>query len=168
MSFYFAVDVHYFNKSAIAAGLLFADHRSQEVYRELVKEIDDVLAYESGAFYKRELPCILALLKDVPETINAIIVDGFVTLGAELNPGLGMYLYEALDEKTPVIGVAKNGFIGTPESQKIYRGNSEKPLYVSSVGLNQDEAHSLVLEMHGDYRIPTILRKVDHLCRGLV
>jgi deoxyribonuclease V len=37
--------------------------------------------YESGQFYKRELPCIQALLAQITEHIDMIIIDDMCILG---------------------------------------------------------------------------------------
>ena len=51
-----------------------------------------------------------------------------------------------------------------PLETEVYRGNTKKALYVTSVGLD-DNANSLVKQMHGKFRIPTLLKQVDQLCR---
>ncbi|RZJ89009.1 MAG: endonuclease V, partial [Hymenobacter sp.] len=72
-----------------------------------------IAAYEPGAFYKRELPCLLAVLAQVNLAgVSCLVVDGYVTLGAEARPGLGQHLYEALGGRVPVVGVAKTRFAG--------------------------------------------------------
>lgn len=38
-----------------------------------------ILPYEPGSFYKRELPCILSLLKDIYKQLDAIVIDGYAT-----------------------------------------------------------------------------------------
>jgi len=159
-------DIHYFENKANAAGLLFTDWTSEEVHQQHVITLEDIAPYESGQFYKRELPCILKLLKEIDLTqLEAVIVDGYVTLGAEQSDGLGMYLYRELESKLPVIGVAKNVFQGTPESAKLYRGESQKALFVTSVGIELDDAKKKIGQMHGEFRLPTLLKRVDQICR---
>lgn len=162
-----AIDVQYHDDRAVVAGLLFQEWDSNEIVRTVVVEVDNIAPYEPGAFYKRELPCILALLKQVSDTLDVIIVDGFVTLGAAKEDGLGMHLYRALNGATPIIGVAKKAFDGTPKDDEIYRGDSRKPLYVSSVGVAHVEAKGLIEAMHGDHRMPSLLKRVDQVCRGI-
>ena len=161
-----AIDVQYEENSAVVAGVLFPKWSSTEPNRDMVKSVSGIEPYESGAFYKRELPCILSLLQDVNEHLETIVIDGFVTLGKEEKKGLGMYLYEALGEKISIIGVAKRSFKDTPKICEIYRGDSSKPLFVTSVGLSLGEAIAGVASMHGKHRIPTLLKKADQLCRG--
>jgi len=42
--------------------------------------VEKVEGYKSGEFYKRELPCIKALLEEHNLTPDCIIVDGFVKI----------------------------------------------------------------------------------------
>lgn len=161
-----AIDVQYEKNSALAAGIIFEHWESDIVFKKVVKEIKHVEPYEPGSFYKRELPCILALLEIIPETLDTIIIDGFVTLGANHADGLGMHLYRALDEAIPIIGVAKKSFKDTPKDCEIFRGHSSKALYVTSVGIDNESAKNFISKMHGRFRLPTLLKMVDQLCRG--
>jgi len=162
-----STDVQYTDNNALAAGIIFSTWDSEIPTRTVVKKIDKIEPYQPGQFYKRELPCLLALLTEVIEPLEAIIIDGYVTLGQERRPGLGMHLYESIDATIPIVGVAKKAFTETPENYKILRGNSLNPLYVSSIGIPTSEAKALVAKMHGKHRIPTMLKKADQLCRGI-
>lgn len=162
-----AIDVQYDGSSATVAGILFQDWGSSAVSKTVITKVNGVEPYEAGAFYKRELPCILELLKDVSEDLDAIIIDGFVKLGSDETDGLGMHLYRALKESIPVIGVAKKPFAGTPKDYEIFRGDSSKPLLVSSVGISLSESKELIQMMHGKHRIPTLLKRADQVCRGI-
>ena len=162
-----AIDVQYEEDSALAAGVLFSSWGSPEPDKSVVKTIEGIEPYEAGSFYKRELPCILSLLEDIEETIEVIIVDGFVTLGKEESKGLGMHLYDSLENKIPIIGVAKRSFKGTPEQCELYSGDSAKPLFITAVGVSLEDAKSLIASMDGKHRIPTLLKRVDQLCRGI-
>lgn len=164
-----ALDVHYEGLQACAAGVLFEFWDSPQCREEVVCELTEVAAYEPGEFYLRELPCLLEVLERVDlESVEAVIVDGYVWLDGQGRPGLGAHLYEALDEAVPVVGVAKNIF-GNAESFAIsvLRGESERPLWVTAVGTEAETAAAHLREMHGPHRFPTILRAVDSLCRGL-
>ncbi len=163
---YLAVDVQYKGPdSATAAGVLFSAWESEAAVDVLTVRLDAVEPYEPGAFYKRELPCILALLAKIDRRLDAIIIDGFVTLGSDRRPGLGMHLYRALDEQVPIIGVAKNAFPDTPTETRVYRGDSRRPLFVTSAGIEMERARSIVQSMHGTGRIPTLLKLADQACR---
>ncbi|WP_020411213.1 endonuclease V [Microbulbifer variabilis] len=159
--------MQYADNTALAAGVIFPRWDSDEIERILLRDIGEIVPYESGNFYKRELPCILALLEDIEEELEAIVIDGFVSLGSIEKAGLGMHLYNAIDKSVPILGVAKKSFVDTPKECEIYRGCSAKPLFVTSAGINLEEAKSLITSMHGKHRIPTILKKADQLCRGI-
>lgn len=163
-----ATDIQYGDNSATAAGVLFSTWVDSQSDREFTKQISNIEPYEPGSFYKRELPCIMALLSDVDiDELTAIVVDGYAVLGQAEKPGLGMYLYEAIDRAVPVIGVAKNKFADTPEKCEIFRGRSQSPLFVTTVGMPLEIAKADITGMHGENRIPTLLKKVDQLCRGI-
>lgn len=164
---FLAFDTHYFDDKAKTVAVQF-DHWTDEFPSHIYEEtLEDIQPYESGSFYKRELPCILSLVQQIDlAPITAIVVDGFVVLDDEGSLGLGGYLYEALDQKIPVIGVAKNNFakIKTLKTN-ILRGDSQKPLYITAKGMNLQHAAFLIQEMHGEYRFPTLLKEVDRLGR---
>jgi deoxyribonuclease V len=160
------VDVAYHATGATAACVLFRDWGDASPERELVVPIEQVEPYEPGQFYRRELPCLRAVLATVDEPLRAIVVDGYVWLGVAREPGLGAHLFAALGERVPVIGVAKTRYRGADSAHEIRRGESQAPLFVTAAGLDPAEAARRIAEMHGPYRIPTMLRKVDQLCRG--
>lgn len=161
-----AVDVDYHpDNTATIAGVLFKDWEDESPTETIVTQLADILPYEPGQFYKRELPCILHLLAQISVPIRCIVVDGYVQL-SEGRKGLGLYLYDALEQKIPVIGVAKNAFTKITSDTYLYRGASKKPLYISAAGIDLSVAKNNIAKMHGAYRFPTLLKKVDHLCRG--
>ena len=94
-----------------------------------------------------------------------LIVDGYVSLGAEGRDGLGMHLFRALGEEIPVIGVAKTKFEGTPENAELLRGESKQPLYITAAGVSQDSAKAFIRWMDGPHRMPRLLTMVDRLAR---
>ncbi len=159
------LDVAYTESSAHVAGVVFEDWTSYEAIQDYTLKIYDIAEYESGQFYKRELPCLLALLKEIKEPVECIVIDGYVTLGEDQHRGLGLYLYEALNCEIPVIGVAKNAFKGTPNRCEVFRGKSDKPLYVTATGIELELAKNNVKNMHGKFRIPELLKAVDRLSR---
>lgn len=162
-----AFDTHYSDSQAKTVCLAF-EHWQDEHYAQVYSNIStDIAAYEPGAFYKRELPCILRLLAKLPYTSpEAIIIDGFVFLDDDQLPGLGAHLYHHLDSKTPVIGVAKTNFATIGKLKRaVYRGKSKNPLYITAIGLDVDEAAASIAAMHGENRIPTLLKQLDQLTR---
>lgn len=161
-----ATDVYYddVKGEAVAAGIVFPNWRASKALKEYTVKVSPILPYESGSFYKRELPCLSALLFAVSEKVTAIIVDSYVDIGPG-RPGLGRRLYDSLDGNVPVIGVAKTHFLGS-ENVQVLRGQSESPLFVTAAGMDLDEAAAHVRSMHGPYRFPTLLKRVDTLCRS--
>lgn len=158
-------DTFYRDTGAVSACILFSDWSGKEIIRQLVEKIEEVNPYEPGRFYKRELPCLLHVFDKIVEPIDIILIDGYVWLDKKNSPGLGAYLYEALGNSTPVIGVGKSRFKDSEFAQKVYRGKSKRPLYITSVGIDPGIASGYIRRMHGDHRLPTMLRKVDQLCR---
>ena len=132
-----------------------------------------VAAYEPGQFYKRELPCLLALLQRLPlplGALQALVIDGHVWLDAQGRPGLGAHLHQAVGGALPVVGVGKTAFgplTGTAAVAEVRRGTSQRPLYVSSVGMDLSQAAAQVAGMHGEHRVPSLLSAVDQLARAL-
>lgn len=159
-------DVAYRGDRATAVGLLHDDWRTCRVARTIVKTMAAVAPYEPGRFYKRELPCLLSLVDETDRDLEAIVIDGYVDLGRERRPGLGRHLYEALGRTVPVVGVAKTAFRDTPVHCRLYRGRSRTPLYITTAGLPLTLAKVRVEAMHGPYRIPTLLKQADRLCRS--
>ena len=159
------VDVAYRDAGAVAACVLFRSWTDSENAGEVVRKIGPVADYRPGEFYLRELPCILAVLGEVREPLEAVIVDGYVWLGEEGRPGLGARLYEALGRSTAVIGVAKSRFAGATWAVPVRRGQSARPLYVTAAGMDAEKAAQSIGMMHGAYRIPTLLKLADRLSR---
>jgi deoxyribonuclease V len=160
------VDVYYRDTSAIAACVLFEKWSDDRPASEIVVQIREIQPYVSGQFFRRELPCLLAALRAFDELPHAVIIDGYVWVGDQRNPGLGAHLYEALDRQSAVIGVAKTMFVGAKLAREVTRGHSLSPLYVSAAGMHLADATHHIQEMHGDFRIPTLLKRVDQLSRG--
>jgi len=152
-----AIDVHYQNDEAATTGIMFEDWASDEIHQTIVTTQGEIGPYETGAFYKRELPCILSLIEKLDEKLDCIVIDGYVTLGSNSTPGLGAHLYSTLDRTIPVIGVAKSAFKNTPIECELFRGHSKKPLFVTSAGLELSKAKKLISTMHGRHRYPTYL-----------
>ncbi len=166
-TFVLAIDVYYHEDHAKVAGVLF-DWADTVPHSTLTTIVSEVAPYEPGQFYKREMPCILALLKQIDlKTLAAILVDSHVFVSNEKDYGLGGHLWVAIDKAIPVIGVAKRSFRDTEKvTIPIRRGQSANPLYVSAVGMDAQEAARLVKEMDGAYRIPNLLKTLDQLSRS--
>lgn len=169
-----AVDVDYREGAggegaeAVAACVLFRRWEDAAPAGERTARVSPVAPYVPGRFYERELPCVLAVLKGAfpdgagPETgLQAVVVDGYAWLG-EGRPGLGARLSAALG--VPVVGVAKSPFRGAPAVEAV-RAAGVRPLYVTAAGMDAEDAARLVRSMHGPHRLPTLLKRVDRLCR---
>jgi deoxyinosine 3'endonuclease (endonuclease V) len=161
------IDVFYKQDSANAAAVLIEQWSDIKSFKEYILNITEVAEYVSGEFYKRELPCIMQLLAHIKEKdnlkIDLIVIDGYVWL-SEGRKGLGAHLYEALNKEIPVIGVAKTYFHQN-NAVEVYRGKSQNPLYISAIGIEIDVIAKSIERMSGEYRIPTILKRVDSLSR---
>ncbi len=159
------VDVAYGDTSALAACVLFESWTSARASRTLTKVVAPIAPYEPGAFYKRELPCIEAVLADVVATLEAILIDGYVWLGRG-RPGLGAHLFDTLGGRVPVVGLAKTSFHDNDVALPVLRGKSNTPLFVTAEGIDAALACDHVRSMAGPHRIPTIVGLADALSRG--
>lgn len=161
-----ATDIHYKETYAKAVCVAFnwEDVVPEKIY---TATIDEVAPYVPGEFYKRELPCILKVLAQIDlKSVTAIIVDGHVFVHDDKTYGLGGYLWEALDKKNPIIGIAKKSFINTKKvSTPVLRGSSEKPLFVSCIGIDKETVLENVNLLHGEHRMPTILKLLDAITK---
>lgn len=162
-----AIDTYYFEDKAKTVAILFENWNSTFFSHQYFEVINCSSEYISGEFYKRELPCILSILKKLDlDLINFIIIDGYVYLDNYNKYGLGAYLYESLKFKIPIIGVAKTKFaLNTKNKVDLFRGKSKNPLYISSIGIDNENAKENILKMFGEYRIPTLLKELDKLTK---
>ena len=173
-----ALDVDYRKDAAqkefaSVAAVAFDEWTAERPVFESVHRVPEVHPYEPGAFYKRELPSLLtaihaALARGV--SLDGIVVDGYVWLGPS-HAGLGAKLHEYLQTISlggvAIVGVAKKHFAGADSvACAIERGSSKNALWISSEGIELSDAARKVKQMHGEFRIPTLLRRVDQLCRA--
>lgn len=158
------VDVHYgTNGTARAAVVAFDAWDASVALVTHAVTVPDVEPYTPGSFYLRELPCIRAALAMLDAPPAVVLVDGHAWVGVGV-PGLGARLLEAEPRVQTVVGVAKTRFRDAPVTP-VVRGTSKAPLHVDEAGVPVD-APLRVASMHGPFRIPTMLRLVDQLCRG--
>lgn len=172
-----AFDTYYYDGYSYTVGGVFESWADPKVkYYTTSKRLVIDAEYKSGELYKRELPCIMQCLSMINvDNIDTIIVDGFVWLsedGKELTKGLGARLYDAIKEKygfdISIVGVAKNPYhVDIPNCRKVFRGvESKKPLYVTCSTPDITEYYAILIrKMHGDNRIPTILKAIDSKSR---
>lgn len=166
------VDVHYENEKAFVGVVLFenwSSERALSLQRIEVKRTNH--PYVPGEFYRRELPCIMSALDRLPQLPDLLIIDGYVWLnneeGDQRNPGLGAHLFNALDKRIPIIGVAKSLFSSDCGAIAVRRGSSKNSLYVSAAGVEVKAAADGIATMHGAHRLPTMIRLADQLARGV-
>jgi deoxyribonuclease V len=161
------LDVAYGNTAAAVAGALIHAWDARGASQMLVRRFDKPpAAYEPGAFYKRELPLLLSIIADFDERIRVIVIDGYVWLDASSQTGLGGHLFASLGRGIPVIGIAKTRYGNDTWSIPVLRGASQRPLFVTSAGIEPNKAAECVRLMHGDHRIPTIVSLVDRAARN--
>lgn len=157
----------YFDDKAKTVCIEFDGWGSEQNFKVHTEVLEGIAEYIPGEFYKRELPCILSLLKQIGiESVDAIIVDGYVFLDDDQKPGLGAHLYSALENKAAIIGVAKSNF-ATLETLKtpLLRGNSASPLFITAIGISLDTATTYIKQMDGEFRIPTLLKTLDRFTK---
>ncbi|HEY3904291.1 MAG TPA: endonuclease V [Streptosporangiaceae bacterium] len=161
-----AVDVCYpASGGACAAAVLAGDAAFAEVTDERTAWLPDVVAYEPGEFYRRELPALRAVLTGVVG-LSQLIIDGYVDLDAAGRPGLGAHAHAEFG--VPVIGVAKTAFHTATHAIPVLRGLSARPLYVTAIGLSLADAADQVRTMTGRFRLPDAIRRADALGRSAV
>ncbi len=136
----------------------------QAVYTDYTR---GTFPYIPGRFYLRELPVLIRVLKQVTERPGLLVVDGYVRLPGK-RPGLGMHLFQTLGGNIPVIGIAKNPYRGHSFCNKVLRGNSRRPLYVTSAGVKEAEAADMVRQMSGSFRLPDMVRAADRFARRCI
>ncbi len=161
-----ALDAQHRDDGTAGVGMLgFHDWCDTTAAWERTLMADDCGEYEPGAFYKRELPALSQALAQCPVVPDVIVVDAYVCLDEHGREGLGYKLWEHLGRGIPVVGVAKTSFASAPPNWAICRGSSKKTLFVTSVGYDLEQAKADILAMHGAYRMPALLKRVDHLAR---
>lgn len=161
-----AVDVCYLpGGGARAAAVLATDALFCAILAERVALLAEVEPYEPGAFYRRELPPIRAVLAGL-RGLRLLLIDGYVDLDPDGRMGLGAHAHAEFG--VAVIGVAKTRFAAATHAVPVLRGRSARPLFVTSAGLPPGEAADLVRRMPGRFRVPDPLRRADALARGRI
>lgn len=162
-----AVDTFYYDNKAKTIAITFNNWEDSTYSKYYSEELEISAQYVSGEFYKRELPCILSILKNINlDSVKVIIVDGYVYLDDFNKYGLGGHLYESLIRKIPIVGVAKTNFASNNENKvELLRGQSKNPLYITSIGIDIENARENISRMFGNYRIPTLLKELDKLTK---
>jgi deoxyribonuclease V len=163
-----AVDVHYRSESEARAALVATRDRTfAEIAWTRTAMVTPGAPYQPGEFFRRELPALRAVIpagEETGEELALIVIDGYVDLDPAGRPGLGAHVHA--EYSVPVIGVAKTAFTTATHAVQVLRGQSRRPLYVTSAGISRTEAALVVSEMAGQYRLPDALKLADRLCRG--
>ncbi len=147
-----------------AAAVCFDEWTDAAPRREVVARTEEpAAAYEPGQFWRRELPYLLDTIARI-DPVETVVIDGYVWLAAG-QPGLGAHLYEAIHSQVAVVGVAKTRYRGAAPVVEVLRGSSKNPLYITAVGMDVDVAALCVRNMHGAFRVPSLLARVDALSR---
>jgi exodeoxyribonuclease-5/deoxyribonuclease V len=163
-----AFDTYYYENKAKTVCVEFDEWTTLsplKIYSEIREGVED---YIPGEFFKRELPCILSLIHQIDlNDVEAIIIDGYVYIDDTMKPGLGLHLYNALQQKIPVIGVAKTNF-KTLDKLKLplLRGSSLNSLFITTVGLDLHISSKNIAAMAGPHRIPALLKALDSLTKS--
>lgn len=158
------LDVDYRSDCTVAAAACLDRWEDEQPCLELVDaEPGAAGPYVAGMFFMRELPHLERVLRKLRQRPSIVLIDGYAWLGPE-RAGLGAHLHHALGGQVPVIGVAKTRYEGAP-ALEVLRGGSKSPLHVTAAGMDPGAAADCVRKMSGPYRIPTLLRRVDQLCR---
>jgi deoxyribonuclease V len=152
---------------ARAAGVLFQAWGDEAALDDVIVEIVDVAPHEPGALFRRELPCVSAVLtaaRAKGHAVDVVIIDAYVELApGGARPGLGAVMHRELG--IDVVGVATSRFTGSGAIE-VKRGKSAAPLFVTTAGVDVMEAARGLKAMHGAHRLPTLLARVDALARG--
>jgi deoxyribonuclease V len=160
------LDVAYGQTTAVAAGVLIDSWTSHIASDTIVLRVEKAAAgYVPGALHKRELPLLAAVIAQIARPIDVIVIDGYVWLSDQGTPGLGAHLSATVANTTPIIGVAKTQFHGDTWSVPVHRGESRRPLFVTSAGIDLAIAAECIRGMHGEHRIPTVLALADRAAR---
>lgn len=162
-----AFDTYYSENKAKTVCLRFQNWKDEKPI-DILSEVCEIHEdYIPGEFYRRELPCILSILNNINLSgIDLIIIDGYVVLDDSGKLGLGGHLYKSLEGRIPVLGVAKTNFAQNKiNKREVYRGKSNKPLFITALGTDIDIISGKIKSMHGEYRIPTLLKQLDRITK---
>lgn len=167
-----AIDSYYYSDTnCYTVGLVFSHWNSKDPDCILESTVSEFAPYIPGQFYKRELPGVLSIIRQVNlREFDTIILDGFTRLldnSLNVIPGLGEKLETELGiiPGLSIIGVAKSMFCKSDSvSLPLYRGQAKTPLWISvSSGSEIDlmTARDYIKSMYGDSKLPDMLKLLD-------
>ena len=160
------IDVDYREKSrqGHAAGVIAESILAEKETGVAAATVEEIEDYVPGQFYRRELKCVDAVLRQLPlEDLELIVVDGYADSGST-EKALGAWVYEKYG--VPVIGVAKNKYKKClVANTEVLRGGSSKPLHVTAMGIAHETAKDFVAKMSGQFRLPDLIKLADKCAR---
>ena len=161
-----AVAVHRHGEGALAAALAFDDWDAPEATRSWTTRIARLDKPVRGEPDLHELTCLLQMLHAHALQPELIVIDGLVHLDAQETPGLGHLLHHALGGLVPVIGVNKTAVPALPTQFELTREEETRPLIVTCIGIDLGAAKARLRGMHGQRRVPTLLKRVAQLAKN--
>jgi deoxyribonuclease V len=168
---YLSTDVAYDEGTGYGIGVVFSKFTDDTPESIIEVIVPDVGEYVPGEFYKRELKVLLAIHEEYVRIHKkkplCIFIDAYVDLGDK--KGCGQYFADAIEDTSVVIGIAKNAYVPADKvCEKVLRGSSVKPLFVTSTIVPKEDAAFLVRTLHGEHRFPTLIKKADMLTKEFV
>ncbi len=161
------IDAAYREDIGVACGIVFDNLSSSTPLGCHALSIEGLPGYVPGSFYLREMPLAVKVLQGLDEELEMVFIDAYVWLPGR-RAGFGAHLYNALNGRTPVIGMAKKRFNAHHSCVRVLRGGSNRPLYVTAAGISEVMAAKIVREMAGRYRVPDMMRLADQQARRLL
>ena len=153
-------------EGAMAAAVAFDEWDAPEAAHTYTCQIGQIEKATRGELDLRDLPGLLQLLRVHGLQPELIVIDGFVHLDSDETPGLGRHLHHALEGRTAVIGVAKTGLPGLPAQFEVSREAETRPLVVTCIGIDLGAAKARLRAMHGQRRVPTLLKLVARIAKA--
>ena len=161
-----SVDVDYRPDATVAACVLFRDWGDAAEAAHFVDRGPPAEAYVPGEFYRRELPALLRVLARCLDPLTTVIIDGYVWLGGDERPGPGRAPVRGARAKRArhrrgedVVSLQPGRGAGAARRQPA------APAGHRSGGGRPGRRPRCIQRMHGPSRLPTLLKRVDRLCR---
>jgi deoxyribonuclease V len=168
-----------------AAAVVLLDAESGDVVESATAFTRVDFPYLPGLFAFREVPPLVAALREVKAVPDLLVCDGY---GLAHPRRFGLACHLGVLTGLPSIGVGKTAFIGEHPPVGAERGDwapltdqgevigrvlrtrsGVKPVFVSvghRIGL--DRAGAQVLRLCRQFRLPETVRAADHLCREVL
>jgi len=151
---------------AVAAAAGFDEWGDMEPLRTWTSAIAPLPRPARGEPDRRDVACVLQLLKDHALQPALIVIDGHVHLDAQETPGPGRHLFEALGGTVPVIGVSRAASSTLPAQFEVHREEDARPVFVTCAGIDLGAAKARVRNLHGRKRVPTLVKLAARLAKA--